>query len=138
MQLNVHNVHVRFFGGKCARIASGPQSPVPTRKTQAPTKVWPKSPLFPKVTRPEFEQATAHLFARALHPVNQVMRDQMMTPKNIDNVVLVGGASRMPKVKQLLRDIFEPPGGGKKINDEIDPDLTVAYGAASIDPGLAR
>lgn len=81
------------------------------------------------VTRAEFEEACADLFERSMAPVDQVLRDQMMTRDNIDDLVLVGGASRTPKLRSLLQDFIGP---GKKLHTEIDPDVTVAYGAANI------
>jgi len=81
------------------------------------------------VTREEFELASQDLFDRAIAPVEKVLKGAMLEPKMVDDVVLVGGASRMPKLRQLLRDYF---GGGQRIHSEIDPDVTVAYGAANI------
>jgi len=81
------------------------------------------------VTRAEFERACRGLFDRALAPVEEVLRDQMMTPANVDDVVLVGGASRMPFLRRLIQDYI---GRDKKLHTEIDPDVTVAYGAANI------
>jgi len=81
------------------------------------------------VTREEFETACKDLFDRAIEPVSKVLEDQVMTPDNVDDVVLVGGASRMPQLRELLRRFF---GEGKRLHTEIDPDVTVAYGAANI------
>jgi len=81
------------------------------------------------VTRVEFERGCKPLFDRALAPVEAVLADQMMTPANVDDVVLVGGASRMPLLRQLLQDYI---GHDKKLHTEIDPDVTVAFGAANI------
>ncbi|CAD7942978.1 unnamed protein product [Amoebophrya sp. A120] len=81
------------------------------------------------VTRTEFEETAKELFARALAPVEQVLSDQMMKPKDIHHVVLVGGASRMPRIRAMLADLF----GQEKLNMDLDPDLTVAIGAANID-----
>jgi len=81
------------------------------------------------VTREEFENACADLFARAVEPVKQVLEDQVMTHEHVDDVVLVGGASRMPQLRELLRQFF---GEKKTLHTEIDPDITVAYGAANI------
>jgi len=81
------------------------------------------------VTREEFETSSADLFDRAIQPVEQVLSDQMMTADNIDDVVLVGGASRTPRLRELLQQFFGP---SKRLHTEIDPDITVAYGAANI------
>mmetsp|Transcript_58520 Transcript_58520/g.136755 ORF Transcript_58520/g.136755 Transcript_58520/m.136755 type:complete len:416 (+) Transcript_58520:71-1318(+) len=81
------------------------------------------------ITQQEFEHACTSLYERALRPVEQVLNDMMMSPGDIDDVVLVGGASRMPRVRQLLQDFF---GEDKKLHTEVDPDVTIAYGAANI------
>jgi len=74
------------------------------------------------VSRAEFENASADLFARAISPVAKVLEDQMMTPSDVHDIVLVGGASRTPRLRVLLREFF---GEGKKLHTEIDPDVTV-------------
>jgi len=81
-----------------------------------------------EVTRKEFETASQDLFARALAPVQKVLEDQVMQPRHIDDIVLVGGASRTPRLRELLKDFF----GDKQLHTDIDPDVTVAYGAANI------
>ncbi|CAJ1362182.1 unnamed protein product [Effrenium voratum] len=81
------------------------------------------------VSRGEFEEASSELFGRAMAPVQKVLDDQMMTADYINDVVLVGGASRMPKLRQLLQEFFGP---SKRLHTEIDPDITVAWGAASV------
>jgi len=80
-------------------------------------------------SREEFEDATAELFGRAMAPVDKVLSDQMMKPADVSDIVLVGGASRTPKLRTLLQDYFGPQ---KSLHTEIDPDITVAWGAASI------
>jgi molecular chaperone DnaK (HSP70) len=82
-----------------------------------------------RVTRAEFEAASADLFDRSMQPVAKVLEDQMMTPDHVDDVVLVGGASRTPRLRQLLQEFVGP---NKRLHTEIDPDVTVAYGAANI------
>ena len=79
------------------------------------------------VTRNDFESGCENLFARAILPVERLLGDLDMNRADIDEVVLVGGSTRIPKVKELLKDYF-----GKTLNDRIDPDITVAYGAASV------
>ena len=75
----------------------------------------------------EFHATCRSLFDRGLEPVERLLRDTGMTPDHVDEVVLVGGTTRIPLVKRLLVDFF-----GKPLNDHIDPDVTVAVGAASI------
>lgn len=79
------------------------------------------------ITREDFETGCDHLFDRAVLPVQRLLSDLEMSKDNIDEVVLVGGSTRIPKVKELLKSFF-----GKPLNDRIDPDITVAYGAASV------
>ena len=79
------------------------------------------------LTRSDFENGCSALFARGLLPVTRLLTDLDMRKEDVDEVVLVGGTTRIPLVKQQLRDFF-----GKDLNDHIDPDITVAYGAASV------
>lgn len=81
------------------------------------------------VTRSEFEHASADLFERTMKPIEAVLADQMMTPEDIDDVVLVGGASRTPKLRTLIQEFMGPE---TRLHTDIDPDITVAYGAANI------
>jgi molecular chaperone DnaK (HSP70) len=87
-------------------------------------------PRTVSVGRAEYDEACADLYKRAMKPIDDVLADQMMTPENINDVVLVGGASRMPRLRALLQKYFE--GAGSKMHTDIDPDITVAYGAANI------
>eukprot|EP01039_Chlorochromonas_danica_P009972 gene9971-11022_t len=75
----------------------------------------------------DLEDGCSELFQRAMIPVQRLLTDLEMSHKEVDEVVLVGGSTRIPRIKQLLREYF-----GKDLNDHIDPDITVAYGAASI------
>jgi len=77
------------------------------------------------VTRSQFEKLTRHLTERCRNPVMEVLEGAKMTAKNIDEVVLVGGSTRMPAVQDLCRNIF-----GKEPNKGINPDEVVAVGAA--------
>jgi molecular chaperone DnaK (HSP70) len=85
--------------------------------------------LSMSVSREEFEAACKDLFDRAIAPVEQVLEDQYMGADDVDDIVLVGGASRMPQLRILLGKFF---GNSKRLHTEIDPDVTVAYGAANI------
>jgi molecular chaperone DnaK (HSP70) len=84
--------------------------------------------LSVKVTRDEFTEKCQDLFDRSIEPIKKVLEDQHMTTDHVDDVVLVGGASRMPQLRDILRRFFD----GKKLHTEIDPDVTVAYGAANV------
>lgn len=80
------------------------------------------------VSKKEFESACDHLFQRGLLPVHRQLDSLSMRVEDIDEVVLVGGTTRIPRIKDMLRELF----GASKINDKIDPDLTIAIGAASV------
>jgi heat shock protein 5 len=78
------------------------------------------------LTRARFEELCADLFKKTLVPVQQVLDDSSMKKSEIDEIVLVGGSTRIPKVQQLIKDFFN----GKEPNRGINPDEAVAYGAA--------
>lgn len=78
------------------------------------------------ITRAKFEALCDPLFRKCMGPVEQVMRDAKMSKDQINDIVLVGGSSRIPRVQQLLRDYFN----GKDLCQSINPDEAVAYGAA--------
>eukprot|EP00002_Diphylleia_rotans_P003721 TRINITY_DN125_c0_g1_i1.p1 TRINITY_DN125_c0_g1~~TRINITY_DN125_c0_g1_i1.p1 ORF type:complete len:655 (-),score=179.48 TRINITY_DN125_c0_g1_i1:247-2211(-) len=78
------------------------------------------------LTRAKFEELNLDLFKKTLKPVENVLRDSKLAKSEIDEVVLVGGSTRIPKVQQLLKDFFD----GKEPNKGVNPDEAVAYGAA--------
>merc|ERR1719182_701454 len=78
------------------------------------------------LTRARFEELNNDLFKNTLGPVKQVLEDSGLKKNQIDEVVLVGGSTRIPKVQQLMKDFFN----GKEPNRGINPDEAVAYGAA--------
>mmetsp|Transcript_2242 Transcript_2242/g.3721 ORF Transcript_2242/g.3721 Transcript_2242/m.3721 type:complete len:659 (-) Transcript_2242:216-2192(-) len=78
------------------------------------------------LTRARFEELCIDLFKKTLTPVQKVMDDSELKKSEIDEVVLVGGSTRIPKVQQLLKDFFN----GKEPNKGINPDEAVAFGAA--------
>ncbi|KAF7967667.1 hypothetical protein HWV62_33553 [Athelia sp. TMB] len=78
------------------------------------------------LTREKFEEINAELFDKTLEPVRKVLKDAGVKTNEVDEVVLVGGSTRIPRIRQLLRDFFK----GKALFDDIDPDEAVAYGAA--------
>ncbi|CAI4989582.1 CGH_1_HP_G0066360.mRNA.1.CDS.1 [Saccharomyces cerevisiae] len=78
------------------------------------------------LTRARFEDLNAALFKSTLEPVEQVLKDAKISKSHIDEVVLVGGSTRIPKVQKLLSDFFD----GKQLEKSINPDEAVAYGAA--------
>ena len=78
-----------------------------------------------KLTRAKLEQLVDDLLQRTMAPVKQALADAGVDPTKIDEVVLVGGSTRMPKVQQLVRDFF-----GKEPHKGVNPDEVVAIGAA--------
>ena len=82
--------------------------------------------FYSSITRARFEELCADLFRGTLDPVEKALRDAKMDKSAIDDVVLVGGSTRIPKVQKLLSDFFN----GKELNKSINPDEAVAYGAA--------
>ncbi|KAB5584758.1 heat shock protein 70 family [Coniochaeta sp. 2T2.1] len=78
------------------------------------------------ITRARFEDLNAKAFAGTLEPVAQVLKDAQMDKSAVDEIVLVGGSTRIPKVQKLLSEFFD----GKKLEKSINPDEAVAYGAA--------
>ena len=79
-----------------------------------------------QVNRAKFEELCMDLFRKCLAPVESVLRDSNISKGQVNEVVLVGGSSRIPKVQQLLKELFN----GKELNKSINPDEAVAYGAA--------
>jgi len=81
-----------------------------------------------ELSRAAFEEACAPLFERAVATVQTTLDEGMLTRSDVDEVVLVGGTSRIPIMRERLRAHLQVP----RLNTEIDPDVTVAVGAASI------
>jgi len=78
------------------------------------------------ITRAEFEKLVDHLIDRVRGPVKQALKDAKLDPSKIDEVVLVGGSTRIPKVQQVVKDLFD----GKEPHKGVNPDEVVAVGAA--------
>ncbi|GKZ19563.1 ATPase with role in protein import into the ER [Aspergillus brasiliensis] len=78
------------------------------------------------LTRAKFEELNMDLFKKTLKPVEQVLKDAKVKKSEVDDIVLVGGSTRIPKVQALLEEFF----GGKKASKGINPDEAVAFGAA--------
>ena len=81
--------------------------------------------LLMKLTRAKFEQMIEDLVDRSVEPCKQALRDSGLTPNDIDEVVLVGGSTRVPLVQQAVKRLF-----GKEPNKSVNPDEVVAVGAA--------
>jgi len=82
--------------------------------------------FYTSITRARFEELCSDLFKGTLEPVEKAMRDAKMDKSGIDDLVLVGGSTRIPKIQKLLQDFFN----GKELNKSINPDEAIAYGAA--------
>lgn len=82
--------------------------------------------FYTSITRARFEELCSDLFKGTLEPVEKAMRDAKLDKSSINDVVLVGGSTRIPKIQKLLMDFFN----GKELNKSINPDEAVAYGAA--------
>ena len=81
--------------------------------------------LAMKLTRARFEQMVADILDRTVEPCKKALADAGVTPSQIDEVVLVGGSTRIPKVQEIVRNLF-----GKEPNKSVNPDEVVAVGAA--------
>merc|ERR1712201_46574 len=82
--------------------------------------------FYTSITRARFEELCSDLFKGTLEPVEKALRDAKLDKASIDQIVLVGGSTRIPKIQKLLQDFFN----GKELNKSINPDEAVAYGAA--------
>jgi len=82
--------------------------------------------FYTSITRARFEELCSDLFKGTLEPVEKAMRDAKMDKSSVNDIVLVGGSTRIPKIQKLLQDFFN----GKELNKSINPDEAVAYGAA--------
>ncbi|KAL1303666.1 hypothetical protein AAFC00_007020 [Neodothiora populina] len=78
------------------------------------------------ITRARFEDINAKAFNGTIQPVEQVLKDAAIEKSKVDEIVLVGGSTRIPRIQKLLSDFFN----GKKLEKSINPDEAVAYGAA--------
>ncbi|RVX73692.1 78 kDa glucose-regulated protein [Exophiala mesophila] len=78
------------------------------------------------LTRAKFEELNMDLFKKTLKPVEQVLKDAKAKKSDIDDIVLIGGSTRIPKVQSMIEEYF----GGKKASKGINPDEAVAFGAA--------
>ena len=82
--------------------------------------------FFSSITKARFESLCMNLFQKCMNPVTKVLNDASVSKSQVDDIVLVGGSTRIPKVQELLSNYFN----GKELNKGINPDEAVAYGAA--------
>ena len=83
-----------------------------------------------EITREQFEELTAGVIARTAGPCKQALKDAGLAVEQIDEVVLVGGSTRIPAVRRLVDELFGLSARGKKPHTELNPDEVVALGAA--------
>ncbi|CAN3366796.1 heat shock protein Ssa2p [Diutina catenulata] len=82
--------------------------------------------FYTSITRARFEELCQDLFRATMEPVEKVLKDSKLDKSQVDEIVLVGGSTRIPKIQKLVSDFFN----GKEPNRSINPDEAVAYGAA--------
>ena len=82
--------------------------------------------FYTSITRARFEELCQDLFRSTMDPVEKVLRDSKIDKSSVDEIVLVGGSTRIPRIQKLVSDFFN----GKEPNKSINPDEAVAYGAA--------
>jgi molecular chaperone DnaK/molecular chaperone HscA len=83
-----------------------------------------------EITREQFEQLIAPVIDRTAGPVRQALKDAALDPPQIDEVVMVGGSTRIPAVRALVTKLFDLEARGRKLHTELNPDEVVALGAA--------
>ena len=81
--------------------------------------------FYTSITRARFEELCMDLFRKCMEPVEKTLRDSKIDKSKVNEIVLVGGSTRIPKIQQMLSDYFN----GKELNKTINPDEAVAYGA---------
>lgn len=79
-----------------------------------------------KITEQQLDEMTLHLIKKTIGPVKQALKDADIAPEDIDEIIMVGGMTRMPKIRSTVQELFQ----GKKPNTSVNPDETVALGAA--------
>jgi len=82
--------------------------------------------FFSSISRAKFESLCMSLFQKCIDPVIRVLKDSGVSKNNVDDIVLVGGSTRIPRIQELLSNFF----GGKELSKKINPDEAVAYGAS--------
>jgi molecular chaperone DnaK/molecular chaperone HscA len=83
-----------------------------------------------EISREQFEQLIAPVVGRTAGPAKQALKDSGLAPEQIDEVVMVGGSTRIPAVRALVTKLFDLDARGKKLHTELNPDEVVALGAA--------
>ena len=91
-------------------------------------------PLICQITRAKFEELSKDLYLRLSKPLDNILQSNKLNIKDIDQIILVGGSSKMPKIKKIIENKFE----NIPINDKISPDEAVAFGACILAECLRR
>ena len=91
-------------------------------------------PLCHEITRNKFEELCKDLFLRLIKPLDDILKEQKLNNTDIDEIILVGGSSKIPKVKEIIQNKFQ----NIPINDEISPDEVVAFGACILAESIIR
>ena len=81
---------------------------------------------YTSITRARFEELCQDLFDSIVEPIDKVLRDSRMDKRSVDEIVLVGGSTRIPRIQELIREFFD----GKELNKSMNQDEAVVYGAA--------
>ncbi len=81
--------------------------------------------FFTSITRAKFESLCMNLFQKCIQPVSKVLQDAECSKNQVDEIVLVGGSTRIPKIQEMISTFFN----GKELNKRVNPDEAVAYGA---------
>lgn len=82
--------------------------------------------FYSTISRARFEELCVDIFRKTMVPVEKVLMDSKLSKEDINEIILVGGSTRIPKIRKLLSDMFN----GKKLSESVNPDEAVAYGAA--------
>jgi len=85
-------------------------------------------PVTLHLTSQEYDKSVQSLYDRSIVPIQRLLQELDLSAQDIDEVVMVGGTTRMPQIRTLVRDALH----ASSLNTHIDPDITVAYGAASV------
>ena len=124
---DVARLEVELSGGE-TQIPFGndnQKNGIPARNDSKKSKIYRR-----EISRAQFEELTKGVIARTAGPCKQALKDAGLTAAYIDEVVLVGGSTRIPAVRALVDDLFDLKARGKKPHTELNPDEVVALGAA--------
>ncbi|KAK1836687.1 heat shock protein 70 family [Podospora conica] len=126
-----HSVDVTTDAKAMGKLKREAEKAKRTLSSQKTTRVeiesfWDGKDFSETLTRAKFEELNNDLFKRTIKPVEQVLKDAKVNKADVDDIVLVGGSTRIPKVVQLIEEFFN----GKTASKGINPDEAVAFGAA--------